>query len=302
MLAASGRRVPNVDVALAVTGADAPARINTGADGVATVPLDRPRRRDADRKAELPADLPALYVPTQGESARNAQRIVAPSTSTPSAEVKAAVRAQPQLSTQISAQNTVPGAQITDTVKVTGLGNRGATIQAALYGPYPAREAITCQDAPVWTGTVEATGDGEYVTAPVTLTQPGYYTYREWIVESDLVAGVETACAEVAETTVVRGQPAITTQISAQETAPGAQITDSVVVSGLGKLSATVNVELWGPFADPRRDPLRGHAVLDRHAARDRRRHVPHGARDARRRPATTPTASRSRRPRRTRP
>ena len=107
----------------------------------------------------------------------------------------------------------------------------------------------------MWTGTIEAAGDGEYVTAPVTLTQPGYYTYREWIVESDLVAGVETACAEVAETTVVRGQPAITTQISAQETAPGAQITDTVVVSGLGKLSATVNVELWGPFAT--RDAIR---------------------------------------------
>ena len=30
VLSASGRRVPNVDVALAVTGADAPARINTG--------------------------------------------------------------------------------------------------------------------------------------------------------------------------------------------------------------------------------------------------------------------------------
>ena len=42
----------------------------------------------------------------------------------------------------------------------------------------------------MWTGTVEATGDGDYVTAPVTLTQPGYYTYREWIVESAAVAGV----------------------------------------------------------------------------------------------------------------
>ncbi len=255
VLAASGRRVPNVSVALAVTGAEAPARINTGADGVAAVPITARDAVSLTAKAELPADLPALYVPTQGESARNAQRIVAPALSTPSAEVKAAVRVQPQLSTQISAQSTAPGAQITDTVKVTGLGGRSATIQAALYGPYAAREAITCQDAPVWTGTVEATGDGEYVTERVTLTQPGYYTYREWIVESDLVAGVETACAEVAETTVVRGQPAITTQISAQETAPGAQITDSVVVSGLGKLSATVNVELWGPFAT--RDAIR---------------------------------------------
>ena len=31
------------------------------------------------------------------------------------------------------------------------------TIQAALYGPYPSREAIKCAEAPVWTGTVTAT-------------------------------------------------------------------------------------------------------------------------------------------------
>jgi hypothetical protein len=248
VLAASGRRVPNVDVALTVSGADAPARVKTGTRGVVTVPVTAREAVTLTARAELPADLPALYVPTRGESARNAQRIVAPATSPERAEVKAAVRAQPQLSTQISAQSATPGAQITDTVKVTGLGGRGATIHAALYGPYGAREAITCADTPVWTGTIEATGDGEYLTAPVTLTLPGYYTYREWIEESDLIARAETACAEAAETTVVRGQPAITTQISAQETAPGAQITDSVVVSGLGKLAATVNVELWGPF------------------------------------------------------
>ncbi|HEX6020872.1 MAG TPA: sortase [Solirubrobacter sp.] len=255
VLAASGRRVPNVSVALTVTGADAPARVSTGARGVATVPVTARDAVTVTASADLPAALPALYVPTRGQSARNAQRIVAPATSTERVEVKAAVRAQPQLSTQISAQTAAPGAQITDTVKVTGLGGRTATIHAALYGPYPARDEITCADPPVWTGTVEAAGDGEYVTAPVTLTEPGYYTYREWIEESDVVAAAETACAEIAETTVVRGKPAITTQVSAQETAPGAQITDAVVVSGLGKLGATVNVELWGPF--PTREAIR---------------------------------------------
>ena len=302
MLAASGRRVPNVDVALSVAGADAPARVNTGSNGIAAVPLTARDALTLTAKAELPADLPALYVPTQGESARNAQRIVAPATSTPRAEAKAAVRAQPQLSTQISAQSGHPGRPVTDTVNVTGLGGRGATIQAALYGPYPARDPITCADTPVWTGTVEATGDGDYVTAPVTLTQPGYYTYRESIAESDARRGVETACAEVAETTIVRGQPAITTQISAQETAPGAQISDSVVVTGLGKLSATVNVELWGPF--PSREAIRceGTPLWTGTLPGSRRRHVHDGAGHAGRRPATTPTASRSRRPRRTRP
>ena len=66
----------------------------------------------------------------------------------------------------------------------------------------------------------------------------------------------------------MRGAPAITTQISAQETAPGAQITDSVVVSGPRQARRDGQRRAVGPVPDPRGDPLRGHAVLDRHAAR----------------------------------
>jgi LPXTG-site transpeptidase (sortase) family protein len=253
VLTASGRRVPNVDVALAAAGADgAPATVSTGPTGLAKTTITaggvEPNLTLDARAVGLPDDLPTLYVPTRGESARNAQRIVAPATARPSAQVKAPVRAQPALSTQISAQSVTPGSEVTDTVRVTGLGSRSATIQAALYGPYTARDQITCADTPVWTGTVEATGDGDYVTAPVVLAVPGYYTYRESIAESDTLEGVQTACAEVAETTIVRGQPVISTTISAQETTPGAQITDAAVVTGLGKLGATVAVELWGPF------------------------------------------------------
>jgi LPXTG-site transpeptidase (sortase) family protein len=253
VLAANGRRVPHVDVSLAAAGTDGPpASVSTGASGVAKTTITARGSESSvtldARAAGLPADAPELYVPTRGESARNAQRIVAPATARPSVQVKAPVRAQPALSTQISAQTVTPGSEVTDTVRVTGLGGRGVTIQAALYGPYGARDQISCADAPVWTGTVEAAGDGEYVTAPVALTVPGYYTYRESIAESETIEGVQTACAEVAETTIVRGRPAISTQISAQQTSPGAQITDAAVVTGLGKLGATVNVELWGPF------------------------------------------------------
>ena len=68
----------------------------------------------------------------------------------------------------------------------------------------------------------------------------------------------------------MRGTPAITTQISAQETTPGASITDTVVVTGLGKLGATVNVELWGPFPTREAITCEGTPVLDRHARRQR--------------------------------
>ena len=165
------------------------------------------------------------------------------------------VEAQPTLKTQVSAPAVDPGAAVTDTVAVEGLGGEPVTVHATLHGPYPSADKITCEGPPVWSGSFEAAADGSYVTAPVTLTVPGYYTYRESIAASEFVRAVQTPCAEVAETTIVRGRPQITTQVSALETAPGATITDSVAVSGLGALSATVNVELWGPF--PTREAIR---------------------------------------------
>jgi len=158
------------------------------------------------------------------------------------------VETQPRVRTQVSAPALDPGAAVTDTVVVEGLSGEPVTVNAALYGPFPARDKITCDGAPVWTGSFAAPADGEYVTDPVTLTQPGYYTYRETIPATEFTRAADHPCAEVSETTIVRGRPAIRTQISAQETAPGAQVTDQAVVSGLGVLAATVNVELWGPY------------------------------------------------------
>jgi LPXTG-site transpeptidase (sortase) family protein len=253
VLTAGGRRVPDVDVNLEASGAAGlPDSVNTGARGVVKAPITG---TDVGQgvaleatAASLPDVMPALYAPTKGQSVRNAQRVVQAAVAKPSVQAQAPVQAKPALATQISAQTAAPGTEITDTIAVTGLAGQRATIQAALYGPYAARDQIKCDDTPVWTGTVEATGDGQYVTAPVKLDTPGFYTYRESIAESDTIAAVQTACAEVSETTIIRGTPAITTQISAQETTPGAQVTDSAVVTGLGTFTATVNVSLWGPY------------------------------------------------------
>ncbi len=247
---ASGARVPGVSVSLSGAGADGlPGKVSTGDSGTAKVPFTPTANLDLDLRATgLAADAPTLYVPTKGQAARNGQRLVAPAAATRTAHVSAPVQSKPALATQISAQTAAAGDAISDTINVSGLGGRTATVQAALYGPYATRDAVKCDDQPVWTGSVEAAGDGAYTTAPVTLDQPGYYTYRESIAESPEIAAVQTACADTAETTIVKGAPALATTISAQTTAPGAQITDSVAVSGLGKLSATVNVALWGPF------------------------------------------------------
>ena len=171
-------------------------------------------------------------------------------TTTPCAEPEErfVVEVQPAVRTQISEQSSQPGATLTDRVWVSGLQGQPATVGAALYGPFPARDAMSCDVAPFWQGSYPVTGDGEFVTDPVTVTTPGYYTYRESIAASGFVRAAAHPCGEAVETTVVRGTPAIRTQISQQQTAVGAEVTDSVVVTGLGKLRAPVEAELWGPY------------------------------------------------------
>ena len=70
------------------------------------------------------------------------------------------VRAKPTLHTVVSAQTVTPGASLTDSVTVTGLAGEHVTVEAALYGPFPARDAIAC--------TRHSGVDGERSTSPPT--------------------------------------------------------------------------------------------------------------------------------------
>lgn len=165
------------------------------------------------------------------------------------------VEVQPAVRTQISEQSSQPGAALTDRVWVSGLSGQPATVGAALYGPLPARDALNCDGAPIWQGSYPVTGDGEFVTEPVTVTVPGYYTYRESIAAAGFVRAASHPCGDVAETTVVRGAPTIRTEVSQQQATVGAELSDTVVVGGLGRLRAPVEAELWGPF--PSREAIR---------------------------------------------
>ena len=159
------------------------------------------------------------------------------------------IRGAPAIRTQVSAQQAAPGAQITDTAVVTGLGKLAATVNVELWGPFPTRDAIRCEGTPVWTGTFAANGDGSYTTAPVTLPAAGYYTYREGIAATPAFSAVTTACGEAAETTFAKAAPAVTTIVSSTAVKPGRQLFDRIKVTGLGKTPAKVEVELFGPFA-----------------------------------------------------
>ena len=143
-----------------------------------------------------------------------------------------------------------PGAQITDTAVVTGLGKLAATVNVELWGPFPTRAAITCEGTPFWTGTFPAAGDGTYTTAPVTLTAAGYYTYRESIAATEAFDAVVTACGEAPETTIAKAAPKVTTVVSDAVVKPDAQLFDTPdrhrprPDAGDGRAST-----LFGPYA-----------------------------------------------------
>ncbi len=158
------------------------------------------------------------------------------------------VRVQPQVVTRVTTPILAPGESLADTVIASGLHGETVTASVSLFGPFPTRDALKCDVPPIWTGTVTFTGDGERVTDPVNLTVPGYYTYRETIAESDLVRPFQGICGDVAETAIVRGAPAISTQVSSRTTSPGSSISDQITITGLGTLAAPVQVELWGPY------------------------------------------------------
>jgi len=158
------------------------------------------------------------------------------------------VQVAPTLGTTVSSAVVAPGTAITDHVAVAGLGGQQVTITANLYGPFPTAAAIVCTGTPAWSGTLDVAADGTYDTDLVELADAGYYTYQESIAPSDLVKGVTTACSDTAETTVATGTPAVVTQVSSQDSAPGDTISDTVAVSGIGVLELPVAVQLYGPF------------------------------------------------------
>lgn len=253
VLAASGAAVPGVGLTVSGSGAGALAKTaRTGPSGTAAIAVT-PDDVDAGVKltvktTDLPSDLPVLHVPTKGGAKTSGQRLVTPASQTLTANAATKVLAQPKVRTQISAATLEPGDSVSDTILVEGLQGRTATVNASLYGPFPSPDKIVCTTPPVWNGSITATGDGSSVTEPVVLPQSGYYTYKETLVGNAGVAPAETGCAEATETTVVRGHPAIRTQVSAAQTTPGKTLTDTAIVSGLGVLSAPVQVELWGPY------------------------------------------------------
>jgi hypothetical protein len=263
VLSAHGAALPHVRLTLAATGATGlPSQLHTNGAGVATFALTPTATAGLELRLAtepLATARPRVFVPTAARAIANGQRLAVPASKRATAHVsRTDVAASPQISTQVSAQVAAPGARISDAVTVSGLGGSSATVHVELWGPFASRDAIACSGTPFWKGSFVAAGDGTTTTTPVSLTQAGYYTYRESIAAhapstgspstGSPSTGFATTCGETAETTFVQGQPELVV-MSEQVVRPGAPLSARISVKGLGTTPAAVDVELFGPFA-----------------------------------------------------
>ena len=157
----SGRRVPGrrrqprrVEGRARRRRRSTPAR--AGSRRRRVTPSDR-GRRDAGGRAPRPAGraADALRADQGRRRCATAQRLVRPRPSRRSAQVKAAGAGAAGAVDPDQRADGAPGAAITDTVKVTGLGGAdGDDPGRALRARTRRAKRSRCADAPVWTGTI----------------------------------------------------------------------------------------------------------------------------------------------------
>jgi hypothetical protein len=112
------------------------------------------------------------------------------------------VKARPVVTSVETEQIVRPGSTGIDRVRVTGLGKTPATLGVELFGPFPTRAAISCTYTHLhWHGRLPLAGDTQAArVAAAHLDRVGFYTYRERVVGTSLVAGTTSSCTSPART------------------------------------------------------------------------------------------------------
>jgi uncharacterized repeat protein (TIGR01451 family) len=158
------------------------------------------------------------------------------------------------LSTTASTARSLPGAAVTDAIRIGGTGTGAGTIKWKLVGPAAPAPDGTCRDldwsgAPSFAnGTIDVTGDGTYTTDPATPTAAGCYSYSELLTTGSVGGPAMSAPGTAAETFLV-AQPTLSTTVSARSVTTGTTVSDVVNVDGTPGQPGNVSWQLMGPVA-----------------------------------------------------
>ena len=152
-------------------------------------------------------------------------------------------KAPPAIVTHASAP-VAAGGTISDVATLSGGVNPTGTIRFTVFGPNDA----TCSRAAIFTSTRPvSSGNGNYSSAPFTVTMAGTYRFiAAYSGDANNVA-VATTCNDANESVVVSpATPAIVTNASA--TVPvGGPISDSATLSGGVNPTGTITFTVFGP-------------------------------------------------------
>ncbi|HEY1365724.1 MAG TPA: class F sortase [Gaiellaceae bacterium] len=203
VLSATGAALPGQAFSLSVTGADAPSLVSADAAGRADVVLT-PTAVDVKVRvsaAGLASSTPTIYAPTTTAAAPNGQRLAVGDGARVTAEI--ARTATAAVTSAVSHRVVRRGASIFDRVRVAGLGGGTASVDLALFGPFPSQAAVRCEGRPHWRGRLAVGPGGATRSPPVAVKRPGFYAYRERLLAGRGIAAVETRCGVAAETALV---------------------------------------------------------------------------------------------------
>lgn len=183
---------------------------------------------------------------------------------------------QPLVATQTSESRiTAPGA-LYDNLTVSAADGTGwltdpmsgdpvrLEVVSTLWGPFPERPS---ESAEIPGGAPEAgsvrslvSGPGEYRTASIPVSDPGYYVWTERIDPSsavpesarDFVKPWQSVFGKASETSLLTWSPTLSTELSSHEVTPGSTVTDRVSVSGLPPAAVRnpvpLTLRMYGPL------------------------------------------------------
>lgn len=165
------------------------------------------------------------------------------------------------VTTQTSDAEPEPGTKLTDTQVLSvrdGQWRPGEKVKVTttLYGPLssaPTETASPPADAPV-AGVVSylASKPGTYVTPAVTVTAAGYYVWRAVVQAGPFNEGFSGRFGEASETSLIRWDPRVVTQVQKSSVLPGDTLRDEIFLSnGRPGHSYEVVSTLWGPLSEP---------------------------------------------------